>query len=196
MKTVLLVESVDAATSLQITGGLRPAVREEQKRAVTINSVDNDFMVTIELFQTIPRDLRAEVTAKGNFSGLFVSRMSNYRNMNWLANSENKLCRQCGFIPTHEDMCPYCLFGTALEVEPELPEFSAGTQVENYRISTRLGTGGFGDVYLAEQDKPVKRTVALKVIKPGMDSREIIGTLRGRTTGAGDNGASEHRSCL
>ncbi|MCH2134677.1 MAG: serine/threonine-protein kinase [Phycisphaerales bacterium] len=37
-----------------------------------------------------------------------------------------------------------------------------------------MGEGGFGTVYLARQDKPVRREVALKVIKPGMNSREVI----------------------
>lgn len=43
-----------------------------------------------------------------------------------------------------------------------------------YRILGKLGEGGFGIVYLAEQTEPVKRRVALKVIKPGMDSNAII----------------------
>ncbi|MCB1185109.1 serine/threonine protein kinase, partial [bacterium] len=43
-----------------------------------------------------------------------------------------------------------------------------------YRLRERIGSGGMGDVYLAEQTAPLQRTVALKIIKPGMDSREII----------------------
>jgi serine/threonine protein kinase len=38
----------------------------------------------------------------------------------------------------------------------------------------RIGEGGMGIVYLAEQQEPVRRTVALKIIKPGMDSRQVI----------------------
>ena len=44
-----------------------------------------------------------------------------------------------------------------------------------YKIREQLGEGGMGTVYVAEQKEPVRRQVALKVIKPGMDSREIIG---------------------
>lgn len=43
-----------------------------------------------------------------------------------------------------------------------------------YRILDTLGEGGMGVVYLAEQEKPVRRRVALKVIKHGMDTREVV----------------------
>jgi serine/threonine protein kinase len=49
-----------------------------------------------------------------------------------------------------------------------------GDMIDRYKLLRPLGEGGFGTVYLAEQSAPVKRHVALKVIKPGMDSREII----------------------
>ena len=49
-----------------------------------------------------------------------------------------------------------------------------GTHVGRYRILQRLGEGGFGEVFEAEQTHPVRRRVALKVIKPGMDSRDVI----------------------
>jgi serine/threonine protein kinase len=49
-----------------------------------------------------------------------------------------------------------------------------GTQIGPYRIREQLGEGGFGTVFLAEQERPVRRRVALKIIKPGMDTREVI----------------------
>lgn len=49
-----------------------------------------------------------------------------------------------------------------------------GTMIGPYRILQILGEGGFGLVYLAEQREPVIRRVALKIIKPGMDSREVL----------------------
>ena len=47
-------------------------------------------------------------------------------------------------------------------------------QIGPYRILEPLGEGGMGTVFMAQQDKPVRRRVAIKVIKPGMDSRQII----------------------
>jgi WD40 repeat protein/serine/threonine protein kinase len=49
-----------------------------------------------------------------------------------------------------------------------------GTQVGSYKLLERLGEGGFGVVYRAEQKQPVHRQVALKIIKPGMDTAEVI----------------------
>ena len=49
-----------------------------------------------------------------------------------------------------------------------------GGWVGSYKLLSVLGEGGMGIVYLAEQTEPVKRQVALKVIKPGMDSKRVI----------------------
>jgi serine/threonine protein kinase/WD40 repeat protein len=46
--------------------------------------------------------------------------------------------------------------------------------IGNYKLLEKIGEGGFGVVYLADQLRPVKRKVALKVIKPGMDCREVV----------------------
>lgn len=43
-----------------------------------------------------------------------------------------------------------------------------------YRILDTLGEGGMSIVYLAEQSEPVKRRVALKILKPGMDSKQVV----------------------
>lgn len=50
----------------------------------------------------------------------------------------------------------------------------AGTMIGSYRILAPLGRGGMGMVYRAEQQQPVRRPVALKVIKPGMDSQSVM----------------------
>ncbi len=49
-----------------------------------------------------------------------------------------------------------------------------GTQIGPYKLREQIGEGGFGLVYVAEQEQPVRRKVALKIIKPGMDTREVI----------------------
>jgi len=49
-----------------------------------------------------------------------------------------------------------------------------GSQIGRYKLLHVLGEGGMGIVYLAEQKHPIRRQVALKVIKPGMDSKRII----------------------
>ena len=49
-----------------------------------------------------------------------------------------------------------------------------GAQIGPYKLLRILGEGGYGIVFLAEQQEPVKRRVALKVIKPGMDTRQVI----------------------
>src|SRR5262245_20101239 len=49
-----------------------------------------------------------------------------------------------------------------------------GTNIGPYKLLEQIGEGGFGVVFMAEQLRPVRRRVALKVIKPGMDSRQVI----------------------
>jgi serine/threonine protein kinase/Tfp pilus assembly protein PilF len=49
-----------------------------------------------------------------------------------------------------------------------------GAVIGPYKLIQEIGEGGMGTVYLAQQTEPVKRLVALKVIKPGMDSRQVI----------------------
>jgi WD40 repeat protein/serine/threonine protein kinase len=56
---------------------------------------------------------------------------------------------------------------------PPIREHS-GTLIGPYKLLEQIGEGGFGVVYLAEQQQPVRRKVALKVIKPGMDSKQVI----------------------
>jgi non-specific serine/threonine protein kinase/serine/threonine-protein kinase len=49
-----------------------------------------------------------------------------------------------------------------------------GSRIGRYKLLSVLGEGGMGIVYLAEQKHPIRRQVALKVIKPGMDSKRVI----------------------
>ena len=49
-----------------------------------------------------------------------------------------------------------------------------GTKLGPYEIVAKIGEGGMGEVYLAQQTEPIKRKVALKLIKVGMDTKEVI----------------------
>jgi serine/threonine protein kinase/Flp pilus assembly protein TadD len=49
-----------------------------------------------------------------------------------------------------------------------------GTVIGPYKLLEQIGEGGFGVVFMAEQTQPVRRKVALKVLKPGMDTRQVI----------------------
>jgi serine/threonine protein kinase/tetratricopeptide (TPR) repeat protein len=57
---------------------------------------------------------------------------------------------------------------------PETPKGEPGTVIGPYKLLQQIGEGGMGAVYVAEQEHPVKRRVAIKVIKPGMDSAQVI----------------------
>ena len=54
------------------------------------------------------------------------------------------------------------------------PEEKPGDKIDRYKLLQILGEGGCGIVYMAEQEEPVRRRVALKVIKLGMDTKQVI----------------------
>ena len=60
----------------------------------------------------------------------------------------------------------------------------------------QIGEGGFGLVFVAEQDKPVRRKVALKIIKPGMDTKEVVARFEAERQALAVNGPSQHRPHL
>src|SRR5262249_2899961 len=59
------------------------------------------------------------------------------------------------------------------DYEPPISE-GEGTVIGPYTLREQIGEGGFGLVFVAEQTHPVRRKVALKVIKPGMDTRAVV----------------------
>jgi serine/threonine protein kinase len=98
-----------------------------------------------------------------------------------------RACLQCGCeLPADapKDLCPKCLMGAAFGFAPianggaAIPglDFPAETpeRIGSYKILEKLGEGGCGIVYLAEQEEPIRRRVALKLIKLGMDTRQVI----------------------
>jgi serine/threonine protein kinase/tetratricopeptide (TPR) repeat protein len=59
-------------------------------------------------------------------------------------------------------------------IDPPFQAEAPGTLIGPYKLLQLLGEGGMGAVYVAEQQQPVKRRVALKVIKPGMDTARVL----------------------
>jgi serine/threonine protein kinase/tetratricopeptide (TPR) repeat protein len=55
-----------------------------------------------------------------------------------------------------------------------VPKEGPGTRIGPYKLLQPIGEGGMGAVFVAEQEHPVKRRVALKIIKPGMDSAQVV----------------------
>ncbi len=63
------------------------------------------------------------------------------------------------------------------EIEAELARLKpeeGGEMIGPYKLREQIGEGGFGTVWVADQEKPVRRRVALKIIKMGMDTKEVI----------------------
>jgi serine/threonine protein kinase/Flp pilus assembly protein TadD len=74
---------------------------------------------------------------------------------------------------TFRDDAPAVARTIDLPADPRVTE-TLGTVIGPYKLLQKIGEGGMGVVYMADQLAPVRRKVALKIIKPGMDTREVI----------------------
>ena len=105
-------------------------------------------------------------------------------------------CNKCGAgLATFgaEALCPNCMLHEAVGLQSALSKPPAGAglaasaaaaippvteksgdRIGRYKLLQQIGEGGMGVVYLAEQEEPVRRRVALKVIKLGMDTKQVI----------------------
>jgi len=98
---------------------------------------------------------------------------------------ENR-CPHCGCeLPANapEALCPRCLLqaglGNDAERTAQTPAIEGpGTHIGRYELLELVGEGGMGMVYLAEQKEPVRRKVALKIVKLGMDTMHVIARLQ------------------
>jgi WD40 repeat protein/serine/threonine protein kinase len=96
--------------------------------------------------------------------------------------SEKNRCPKCGVrLPTDapEGLCPKCLMKVVIsegaEVTMESPRIEGpGTTIGRYKLLELIGEGGMGLVYLAEQQEPIRRRAALKIVKLGMDTKQVI----------------------
>jgi serine/threonine protein kinase/Flp pilus assembly protein TadD len=80
-------------------------------------------------------------------------------------------------LKAHEDAGSFLeqsLFKPAATIEKPRDEEQPGATIGPYKLLERLGEGGMGRVYLAEQQHPVRRRVALKIVKAGMDSARVL----------------------
>src|SRR6478735_9337734 len=109
-------------------------------------------------------------------------------------------CPECGRDLSQDSLdglCPTCVGRGAFGPAPDdsqsrvgLPDLALPRKVEDliaqlkpedigdeigpYKLLQMIGEGGFGTVWMAEQERPVRRRVALKIIKLGMDTKEVI----------------------
>ena len=65
--------------------------------------------------------------------------------------------------------------GQATPRRPAAVAETPGTMIGPYQLLQLIGEGGFGEVWIAEQKKPVRRRVAVKIVKAGMDTKEVLG---------------------
>src|SRR5262249_53548152 len=70
----------------------------------------------------------------------------------------------------HSESEPTSSRDTTQSMSPE----TSGTTIDHYHLLEKIGEGGMGEVWLAEQREPIRRRVALKLVKAGMTTREVI----------------------
>jgi serine/threonine protein kinase/regulation of enolase protein 1 (concanavalin A-like superfamily) len=97
--------------------------------------------------------------------------------------SETRKCSRCGTElsvgMTGGGYCLGCLLQLGLDTSPDTaPESDltekSGDRIGPYKLIQQIGEGGCGVVYMAEQEQPIRRRVALKIIKLGMDTKSVI----------------------
>jgi len=88
-----------------------------------------------------------------------------------------------------EGACPVCASRGALELSGAEAEAQVvvsekpGDHIGRYKLLEKIGEGGCGIVYMAEQTEPVRRRVALKIIKLGMDTRQVVARFEAERQG-------------
>src|SRR6266436_4853441 len=102
--------------------------------------------------------------------------------------SEKRTCPVCGAELPSDDVCVPCHLRLAVS-EQEIPEDNSqkstiyisppltekpSDRIGPYKLLQQIGEGGMGAVWMAERTEPFQHRIALKVIKPGMDSSQVL----------------------
>ncbi|MHC4582397.1 MAG: protein kinase domain-containing protein, partial [Planctomycetota bacterium] len=100
--------------------------------------------------------------------------------------AKERHCNECGseMAPdAPQGLCPQCLMKLGLEgdaditfgdADPVATSGGPGTVIGRYKLLDEIGEGGMAIVYMAEQSEHIHRKVALKIIKLGMDTKQVI----------------------
>ena len=123
--------------------------------------------------------------------------IASLRSSEWPKPSNACGCGQELSVDVPSRLCPACSHNQAIDSEPTASSDSSepdatvapseqrpaadrpildgpGSRIGPYKLLQEIGEGGMGVVYMAEQETPVRRRVALKIIKPGMDTGQVI----------------------
>jgi eukaryotic-like serine/threonine-protein kinase len=113
---------------------------------------------------------------------IFLDAVENHPTDQWTVVAE-EACGQDAFLhdrvadllAAHRASNPLLdLEGSAATINMPQPAERPGVQVGPYKLLEELGEGGMGTVFMARQVEPMKRVVALKIVKPGMDSKAVL----------------------
>ncbi len=88
-----------------------------------------------------------------------------------------RTCQDCGAVmpASHTgSICPKCVLGMAAAPPTAQLGEQEGDVIGPYTLRQKIGEGGFGVVWMAEQSQPMQRMVALKVVKAGMDTKQVL----------------------
>jgi hypothetical protein len=89
------------------------------------------------------------------------------------------------FLKSHPEVAP--------TIDRPAPTEAVGQQIGRYKLLQKIGEGGFGVVYMAEQHRPVRRKISPKVTKPGMDTKAVVARFEAEKAGSRDRGS---RNCV